>query len=56
VMYTGLSARVPTVQCQASCAQMYTEFILCDPNGPDICPDQTSCSQGLLLSIIDVCQ
>jgi len=56
VTYTGLSTYVPAVRCQASCAQMYTEYVLCDPNGPDICPGQTSCSQGILLSIIDVCQ
>jgi hypothetical protein len=56
VAYAPGSVRVSHVRCQPSCSTALVEYIICDPNGPDICPGQTSCSQGLLLSAIDVCQ
>jgi hypothetical protein len=56
VAYSVGSARVSTVRCQPSCSTTLVEYIVCDPNGPDICPGLTNCSQALLLSAIDVCQ
>jgi hypothetical protein len=56
VAYSLGSARVSQVRCQPSCSTTLVEYVICDPNGPDICTGQTNCSPGLLLSAINVCQ
>lgn len=56
VVYSVSSTRVSTLQCQADCSAPYTEYILCDPNSPDICPQGTSCLTALLMTNLNACQ